>query len=281
MLLEVLISVAIMVLAIATIGSQVNQALKTADYTDKLNRGLMLAEWALAEMDLSMDSEERIIDLQGEEGEGTFGERFPGYGWRIKREPTDTENFDLITLDILTGDPESESVGDWKVLHSVYALRPIVAEVDPADFGMPSEEEIGLLAAASATGADGQATDASELPAGFDELLAALPAPLQEIFQRFLGGEAVPLDEVRAAFGELTTEDMLSLVTAPGLLGLLSGGVGGLSGGAAGGATGDAAGGLDQALQGGGNTNAIQQMLQGGAGGASLQKQLQNLMPGR
>ncbi len=246
MLLEVLISLAIIVLAIGTLGSQVSQSLRSAEYTDKLNRALMLAEWVLAEMDLPAEEEDKLIDLEGEEGEGLFGERYPGFGWRIKRETTDIENLDLITLDILNGDPEEVSTEEWEVLHSVYCLLPTVPEVDPTDFGMPSEEEIGMLAAASATGADGdQATDMTELPPDLEEILNALPGPIQDILRRFMGGEPVPLDEIRAAFGELTTEDLLGLLATPALFGMLSGDMSGLTSQLMGD---KAPGGLDQAL---------------------------------
>jgi len=274
MLLEVLISIAILVLAIVGIGSQVNQSLKTVEYTDQLNRALMLAEWVLAEMDLGNEEEDRLIEVHGEEGEGTFGERYPGFGWRIKREPTDVEELDLITLDILTGNPEEDSVDDWDVLHSVYLLRPVIAELDPADFGMPSEEEIGLFAAATSSDVTGATGDTGELPTGVEDMLAALPSPIQDIFQRFMNGEAVPLDEVRAAFGELSAEDLLGLMMVPGLFNMLGGDIGGLGSG----------------LMGGGGTSDIQQALQGGAGssltgqgnaGGALQKQLENIMPSR
>ena len=46
-----------------------------------------------------------LIDLRGDEGEGTFDERYPGFGWRVKREPTEVENLDLITIEILQGNP--------------------------------------------------------------------------------------------------------------------------------------------------------------------------------
>ena len=274
MLLEVLISIAILMLAIVGIGSQVYQSLKTVEYTEKLNRALMLAEWVLAEMDLGNEEEDRLIEVHGEEGEGTFGERYPGFGWRIKREPTDVAELDLITLDILTGNPEEDSVEDWKVLHSVYLLRPVIAELDPADFGMPSEEEIGLFAAATPPDAAGGVGDAGELPTEVEDLLAALPSPIQDIFQRFMNGEAVPLDEVRAAFGELSAEDLLGLMMVPGLFDMLGGGIGGMGGG----------------LLGGGGTSDIQQALQGGAGSSltgqgnadgALRQQLENIMPSR
>ncbi len=224
MLLEVLISIAIIVLAITTIGGMVGQSLKTAEFTNNLNRALMLAEWALAEMDLgSYDDEDRLIDMTGEEGEGTFGETYPGFGWRITREPTDVEDLDLITLEILQGNPEEDSVGDWRLLHTVYAYRPVVAELDPADFGMPSEDEIGQFASASlpTEGGTDAMGDATEMIT--EELLALLPAPVQDITQRFLSGESVPLDEIRAAFGELTTEDFLGMMTMPSVLGMLGG----------------------------------------------------------
>jgi hypothetical protein len=278
MMLEVLVSIAIMVLAIATIGGQVSLSLKTVEYTDKLNRALMLAEWVLAEMDLGMEEEDRLIDIRGEEGEGIFGERYPGFGWRIEREPTDVDNLDLITLDILHGDPEAGSVEDWDVLHTVYALRPVVAELDPSDFGMPSQEEIGLLAAtAPPTGVDGSA--GAGLGAGMEQmdlLLSLLPAPLQEIFQRFLGGEPVPLDEIRAAFGELTSEDLLGMVTMPGLLGMLGGDTDALFGQMLGGGAGPA--GLDQALD--GADVDPEDVLQGGAD-ESVRKRLERLAPRR
>jgi len=257
MLLEVLISIAILAVTIATIGSQVNQSLQAAAYTDKLNRALMLAEWVLAEMDLGTDEEDRLIDLIGEEGEGAFGERYPGFGWRIEVEPTDVDNLDLVILDILHGDPESESVEDWRVLHSVYALRPVMAEVDPSDFGMPSEEEIGLLA--SATPPTDGGGGIGDLPPGLEELLAALPTSVQEIMQRLLSGEPVPLDEIRAAYAELTVEDLLGILTVPGLLDMVGVNMGGMPSslgnmGAGMGGLGGGLGGLLGGLFGGGDT---------------------------
>jgi hypothetical protein len=275
MLLETLLCVAILALAISIIGSQVNESLNAAEYTNNLNRALMLAEWVLAEMDMvSMDDEDRLIELRGEEGEGTFGERYPGFGWRIKIEPTDVEELDLVTLDILVGDVEEDTIDDdWKVIYSAYALRPVVAEVDPTDFGMPSEEEIGMLAMAQPPSAEGVPDPFSgELPAELEELLAALPGPIREIFTRLFGGEPVPLDEIRAAVAELTTEDLLGMLLNPSLLGML-GGMGGLPGGMG------ALGGLN-GLPDVGGIGDLPKALQGGGSG-QLPGSLQNLMPGR
>jgi hypothetical protein len=264
MLLEVLIAIAILALAIAFIGGQVDQSLRSAEYSDQLNRALMLAECVLAELELGpvQDDKDRLIDLRGDQGEGTFGERYPGFGWRVKREPTEVENLDLITIEILQGDPEDSAVDQWKTLHSVYTLRPILPNLDPADFGMPTEQDIDMLALASAqTQGDQNAMTGggtgplAGLPPQLEELMAALPPPIQEIVQRFLGGEPVPVEEIRTAVGELTLDDMLSLAMLPGLVSLLSGAnLGGLGGQLPGG------------LGGGGGLGSLQQML-GGLGG--------------
>lgn len=274
-LLEVLISIALLAIAITIIGEQVNASMRSAEYCDKMNRALMLAEAVLAEIELgpTTDERDRFIQILGEEGQGLFGDEYPGYGWKIIREPTEVENLDLLTIEILNGPPEDKAIDDWKVMRAVYTLRPNrLPSLDPNDFGMPTGQDLEAAAAAGAaatsqpSGAGGAAGgeasgSATGLPSQVEELLQALPPAIQEIVQRFLSGEAVSLMDINAAVGDLTMEDMLSLASNPSILALLSGGAltgmmpGGLPGGM---------GGLAQAL--------------GGAGGGGLEDQLGNLL---
>ncbi len=280
MLLEVLISVAILVLAISTIGGQVGESLRSAEYTNDLNRAVMLTESVLSEMDLIMDEEDRLIDLDGEEGEGTFGERYPGFGWRIKREPTEIENLDLVTVQILRGSEESESVEDWKVLHSAYVLKltPGVATIGLSGFGLSEEQLTALNSGDYGTGSwsvDTSGTGGMDASAAagsmMDELLNFLPEPLRDPFQRFAAGEDVPPEDFKAAIGELTVDDLLGLAAMPQLLSMLGGDMSGLSqltGGSGG------LGDLKKAMQGGGGLSDLKNLLQGAgdlpAGASSL-----------
>lgn len=267
MLLEVLISIAFLTMAIATIGGQVSASLQSAEYTDQLNRALMLTEWIIAEMELgpAIDDRGRLIRLRGEEGEGTFEERYPGFGWRVKQEPTEIPNLLLITVEILHGNPEEKSVENYKTLHTVHTLRTTIPQLDRGGLGIPSDDEVASLGLSEGTGGlpiPGMSGGTAQIPPELEQVLAALPGPIQEILQRFLSGEQVPLDEIRMAIGELTTDDVLGLMMMPGVLSLLAGG--GMSG-------------LTGQMPGGGGFDIFQQMLSG-AGAGGLQGQWGNLM---
>jgi len=128
----------LLVLGLATIGSQLQESFDTSVRMQRMLRSVNLMESKLAELDARLipDIEDAIQD----DLEHEFGRLFPDYGWRLRIEPTQTPDLWLVKLEILyqrREDVEEEFDFDAApVVHTVYTLRATPATIDPSrDFG--------------------------------------------------------------------------------------------------------------------------------------------------
>lgn len=141
LLLEMVMSVALLLVGLTVIGSQFQQGWEAAHKTEDMTRVLMLAESKLAELETGLVN----LDLEADdEAEGDFTLRFPDYGWRMRFVETAIEGLRMITLEILFS-PREDLDDDFdfdaaKVVQSVYTMRADPAMVNlEVDYGLEEE----------------------------------------------------------------------------------------------------------------------------------------------
>ena len=189
-LLETVVATGLLIVGLAVIGAQVQDATRTVAAMERQIRVMALAEQHLAELDLGLIDLESVDEVE----EGDFGPRHPDYGWRLITEPTALEAMFLLTLEILYLPREGHyreddfEYDDAEVLHIVYAMRPTPQPVHfGLDFGLREEElvelgekfdELGL----SLEGLDPEAFDLAILGRfDFEDLIKTLPLILDAL----------------------------------------------------------------------------------------------------
>jgi len=153
-LLEVVVACGLLVFGLAAVGFQITTALDAARSAELGTRALMLADIKLAEVRAAVLRPKRSDD----ELKGDFGILYPGYTWRITVEPTEIDEFFMITLEIgfnpklvedQIDDPDFEiDIEDegTQIVRTAYCLMPKPADVDlERDFGLDLEEFAGSL----------------------------------------------------------------------------------------------------------------------------------------
>lgn len=137
-LLEVVISIALLVLALSVLGAQVNRTREAAGAGENLTRLMMLAESKLAELDAGLV---RFDEEADNEVEGDFTLRFPHHGWRMRFVETATEGLWGVTLEILYAPRESlDAEFDLDGAEVVYRVHTFWAEPAVLDV----ETDLGL-----------------------------------------------------------------------------------------------------------------------------------------
>ncbi|MBL8878240.1 MAG: hypothetical protein JNG88_03890 [Phycisphaerales bacterium] len=140
LLLEVVVSLAIMVAALGLIGAQLNGGLKMTAQAETTTRAAELSDRMLALLELDPQMSQRIF--QERRSDGDFGTEFPGYLWRANVEKTDVDGLGLVTLEILYQN-DSERPTDFdgaKVVRSLHLLKSDPGRIDLGkDFGVPAQ----------------------------------------------------------------------------------------------------------------------------------------------
>lgn len=189
MLLEVVVAVGILVMGLAFVGMQVQNAANASRRSERALRALLLAESKLAELDTG------LIE-PADEIEDEFGPLFPDYGWRLRIEthPT-TPDLNQITLDILyqaRQDVEEEfDFEKAELVHRLYTLRvtPLTLQDVLAYFEL-SEEQEELVR--ELVNPDGEGLNPNELPARLPDIpLADLLEQAPQLLQLFGLTEAI------------------------------------------------------------------------------------------
>ena len=184
LLMEVVIALGLLTLGLATIGIQIQKAYDTSRDTQRILRAMHLAESKLAELDARLieDVDEAIEDDLEEE----FGRLFPDFAWRLRLDPTQTEDLWLVQLHILyqeRQDVEEEEFEfeEAEVVYTLRTLRATPATIDPArDFGADEETMENLAAALAGTDLDPNNLDLSLLNQIPTEQLLELLVAFQE-----------------------------------------------------------------------------------------------------
>ncbi len=184
LLLEVVLALGLLILGMAIIGMQIQDAFEAAHDSHRMLRAINLAESKISELDAGL-----IIDLDeavDDDLEHEFGRLFPNYGWRIRLEPLqDTPELWALRLDILfqyREDVEEEfDFDEAEIVFTTRTLRTNPPTIDPQrDFGADEDALENLTEALAGTDIDPNNIDL-RLIGGMplDQLLGMLTA-LQE-----------------------------------------------------------------------------------------------------
>ena len=180
LLLEVVVALGLLVLGLATLGMQIQNAHETTYETKRTLRAMNLAESQLAQLEAGLI--QNVDSAIEDDLEDEFGRLFPSYGWRLRLEPTETPELWAVRLDILYQlrlDVEEEfDFDEAEIVFTVRTLRATPVTIDPSrDFGADEETMQKLTEALSGTDLDAYALDlraVGGLP--IDQLLELLTA---------------------------------------------------------------------------------------------------------
>lgn len=175
-----------LVVGLAVIGAQVQDAQRSIHEMEMQVRGLALAQMKLAELDLGLVELDSVDQIQEEE----FGSRYPAYGWRLTTEDTALSDMFLLKLEILyqprpTEELDSYSEGDFdfdyaREIATIYAMRPAPAPINLVeDFGLDEEQAIKIDEQLRDIGIPGLSLDSLDpsilATLDFEEFLKVLP----------------------------------------------------------------------------------------------------------
>lgn len=181
-LLETVIATGTLIVGLAVIGVQIQQADSSLRQMQLKIRSIMLAEMYLAEMDLGLIELDSVDDVQEED----FGPRYPDFGWRLTIDETAREEVFLLKLEVLylmrdgEYEPDTFDHDHATTTHTVYAMKPAPRPLDMgADFGLDDEELIELGEKLDVLGIEGLSVDALDptilASLNFEEFLEVLP----------------------------------------------------------------------------------------------------------
>lgn len=181
-LLETVIATGLLIVGLAVIGTQVQQADTSIRKMRQRLRAMTLAEMQLARLDMGLVELDTVDEVQEED----FGPRYPDFGWRLTIEETGHEEMFLLKLDVLyllregEYEPDEFEHDDAEAIHTVYALRPAPRPLNLAeDFGLDEEEAIALGEKLDVLGIEGLSVEALNptilATLNFEEFLEVVP----------------------------------------------------------------------------------------------------------
>lgn len=185
-MLETVIATGMLVVGLAVIGAQVQDAQRSIREMEMDVRGLALAQMKLAELDLGLVELDSVDPIQEEE----FGSRYPAYGWRLTTEDTALSDMVLLKLEVLyqprpTEELDNYTEGDFdfddaQEIATIYAMRAVPQPINLVeDFGLDEEQALAIdeqLRELGIPGLDIDALDPSILATlDFEEFLKVLP----------------------------------------------------------------------------------------------------------
>ncbi len=209
-LLEVLVTVTIMAMFMALIGSQILASVRAAGVIERRQTAMLLSESLVGRLQAGGFE----LTNQPQQMADTFGDTYPGWGWRVSTDTTDDPALMRVHIEVLQGDPAQPTAGveSMASVADMYTLWALPAQINLAeDFGL-SDADTSALAA---LGIDPNNFDPASL-AGLDlpsllkqfpqleqllqmygidpSMLATLdPATIQQALQAYLGsGGSIP-----------------------------------------------------------------------------------------
>lgn len=184
MLLEVVVSLGLLIAGLALVGLQVNLGLEAARECDLRTRALVLMDTKFAELAAGVVEPKTDDDILV----GDFGVVYPGFGWMMEFEQTETDDLLGVTLTISfdgqlreeqIANPERDSdldekdiLKDGAVLAVAYRLWPNPADINMArDYGVDLNE----LTEGGEPGEEGEGGFGSDILDRIAALLAEYP----------------------------------------------------------------------------------------------------------
>jgi Tfp pilus assembly protein PilV len=193
LLLEVVISIAILVLAFGMLGAELSAGLQMTQEADKQTRAAQLSDRILALLELDQKVVQQVFADQDTDGE--FGEQYPGWFWKLTLEPTDVAGLGMVTIEVLHQEDSSnlDSIEGARVVRSMHLLKADPGRIDlAADFGFDEEQLAALAASIPIPGFNPAALDPQALVAMDPAQLMAMLPQLLQIFQQITGGGGLP-----------------------------------------------------------------------------------------
>ncbi len=177
-----------LIVGLAVIGAQVQDADHTVHTMERRIRAIHLAEQLLAELEMGLIELESVDEIEEED----FGPRHPDFGWLLTTERTSVEDVYLLKLEILHHLREDEYREDEfehdiaESILTVYAMRSAPKPVNFAeDFGLNEEEVTELSEQLDTLGIEGLTIDTFDPQVlqnvDFEELVAALPVVMDAL----------------------------------------------------------------------------------------------------
>ena len=177
-----MIATGLLIVGLAVIGGQVQDAQTSVRKMERKLRAMMLAEQQLGELEMGLIEIDSVDEVEEED----FGPRYPDYAWRLTTEETSLEQMFLLKLDILFKLREEEYQEDdfdfdnGETLFTIYRMQAVPEPVNFAeDFGMTEDELLELSEKFSEIGIEGLDPEAFDLSffqgVDFEELIESLP----------------------------------------------------------------------------------------------------------
>ena len=146
-LLETTIATGILIVGLAVIGAQVQDADRSVHTRERKLQAILLAERQLAELEMGLVELDSVDEIE----DGDFGPRYPDYGWLLTTENTALEQVYLLKLEVLhhfRDEAYQEDEFDFDAadtLFTVYTMRSLPQPVSfSEDFGFTDEELLEL-----------------------------------------------------------------------------------------------------------------------------------------
>ncbi len=194
LLLEVVVALAILVASIGLLSSQLVTGMNLTTYSEEQTRAAYLADEVLSRIELDPNMHLLLSELgESDELEEEFGDRHPGYFWRITMEPVEPEREDLfvVTVEILfQRDPDDiDNIDGAESVRRLVFLKAEPAKIDLAeDAGLDEAMIEQLRAAVPIPGFDPRAVDMHQLVALDPEAMLELVPIMMALFAQ-VGGQ--------------------------------------------------------------------------------------------
>lgn len=157
-LLETVVATGLLIVGLAVIGVQIQDAGSSIQKMERQTRAMLLAERYFAYMDLGLVELDSVDEIQ----EGDFGPREPDWGWRLITELTAVDGMYRLTLEILhyiRKDDYREDdfpYDDAEKVFVTYAFRAGAQALDlGTDFGLTENELLEVAKKAAECGLQG------------------------------------------------------------------------------------------------------------------------------
>ncbi len=230
-LLEVVVSLGVLLVAIAVVGVVFHNGQENVVRAEKLMRGMIMSERLIAEIDTNSG----LLDVEQREQSGYFRdeETLAGMSWKVTANPSQrVEGLLEIDVEIFIGDPDGEpEMREYVMGTRIFRALPRGIDLEN-DFGL-DEEQVTQITDQIPGGAqliDPRNFDPRMLASlDMDTLIEMLPTLIAAFGQNFAGGQ---LDQIIAALQSGDTSALQQIAGQRGGMGLPGGMGGGGQGGA-------------------------------------------------
>ena len=195
LLLEVVVALAIMVMAMGMLSAQLASGLRMTEAAEELTQASQLADRILALIELDPNTVERFFEEREIDGDfdSEVYEQYRGWFWRATvEELPDDEDLGRVTIEILhqRNFDDRENIEDARIVRTLHLLKANPGRINLAeDFGVPEEQLELLMAMIPVPGLDPTALDPLALVSLEPEMLLELLPIVLPLLQQFGGGK--------------------------------------------------------------------------------------------